>query len=427
MVFYNETAHLSEPPRRTHDHPSTQVERTSSRLGPGRQSAPFYLAIPSRKGVPDEKMHEGAKKVMRTRSYLNGTAVFACLLGAGAAGCISDSLSVYTCSGFETANMDAVGQSDPCHDPPADLDGCSGRCVPRGADGWPAQPSLVWVGPRGQAPPPCPHGAPDWGYAGYTEISAPGCQCTCERPDGSCTLPSTLTAYAAVCQDPPQGQATPFDAPANWNGSCSPANPIQQGALCGGVPCVQSLSVDPLVVTETGCTAVGPTKPEPRMLKDVHSCVGGFPLCEGEEEGRYCVPAPPPEFHICISLHGTDVSCPPTYPVRYIFYENDDFIDSRLCGPCSCGAPEGSVCSAFLSVYKNSTCSTVNPADLVVGAVPIASTGQGCVNILPAGQALGSKEITNPTYQPGTCTPSGGETMGSADPLGPASTYCCLE
>jgi hypothetical protein len=56
----------------------------------------------------------------------------------------------------------------------------------------------------------------------------------------------------------------------------------------------------------------------------------------------------------------------------------------------------------------------------------IASTGQGCTNIMPPGLPLGSKEITNLEYHPGSCEPSGGETIGDIDPLGPPTVYCCI-
>jgi hypothetical protein len=46
---------------------------------------------------------------------------------------------------------------------------------------------------------------------------------------------------------------------------------------------------------------------------------------------------------------------------------------------------------------------------------------------MPPGLPLGSKKLTDLTYQTGSCMPNGGETMGQIDPLGPAYLHCCQD
>jgi hypothetical protein len=48
-----------------------------------------------------------------------------------------------------------------------------------------------------------------------------------------------------------------------------------------------------------------------------------------------------------------------------------------------------------------------------------------CLDIVPSGQALGSKLATAPIYAPGACQVSGGEPTGEALSVEP-STFCCL-
>src|SRR5262249_38056187 len=152
---------------------------------------------------------------------------------------------------------------------------------------------------------------------------APGCGCTCAPPTGACDLPEGFTAYSAICQDPPQGSATPFDAPANWDGTCTPANPIQGGAPCGGVACVQSLSIDPLIVIEQPCGRILRHPGTPRYLTAALACVGqGNPPCIGEDEGKFCAPKAE-GFRHCLYSEGMETKCPDTYPNEFIFYDND--------------------------------------------------------------------------------------------------------
>jgi hypothetical protein len=54
----------------------------------------------------------------------------------------------------------------------------------------------------------------------------------------------------------------------------------------------------------------------------------------------------------------------------------------------------------------------------------VTSIEPRCTNIISAGGDLGGKTVTAPSYQPGTCEPLGGESIGSVELKGPA-TFCC--
>lgn len=97
------------------------------------------------------------------------------------------------------------------------------------------------------------------------------------------------------------------------------------------------------------------------------------------------------------------------------------FTDDRGCAPCACGASD-SGCSGTLDVYeKDGTCF---PKALSF-TLALSSAKASCVDLIPPGSPLASKEIPHPDYQAGTCAPQGGEVTGAANPSG-ASTLCCL-
>ncbi len=183
---------------------------------------------------------------------------------------------------------------------------------------------------------------------------------------------------------------------------------------------MQSVTIEPPVLHEDGCTPV--TQPVP---KDLSPTWGTFArACEWSprgicaDPGKVCSPSGPPDgFRTCIAHEG-DVSCPSysPYQERHVFYEGLD--DTRTCSPCSCGAPEGGSCSGLISVYADGACSALLSSTLVTSA------GALCADVA-AGSALGSKSAGPVTYTPGTCTPSGGEPMGTAEPRD-AVTLCCL-
>jgi hypothetical protein len=299
--------------------------------------------------------------------------------------------------------------------------GCTGTCVPAKPDFW-EDPQLLAIGTP-LSMPSCPGVAPAVVYEGYAglDTSPSSClTCSCAPPTGSCGLPATVTASTpAACVDAGSG-LTPFDPPSDWDGGCTSEGAVPSGVLCGGVPCVRSLTIAPLTVQESGCTAsasAGTTVHAVSWSTYAVACIGNASgSCA--EDGDFCAAlAPVDGFRECIS-HDGDVACPPysAYSDQYVFYSGAD--DTRSCSACACGSPAGSSCSAMISVYDDSACSSLLFTD------SITSSASACVDV-PAGSALGSKSATSPAYTPGACPPSGGEALGSVVPVMPA-TFCCL-
>jgi hypothetical protein len=299
-------------------------------------------------------------------------------------------------------------------------EGCEGQCVPFGPGVW-STPLLVWMGKDGDAPD-CPASAPIADAPMFADLNAPTVcgACTCDAPTGTCALPTTLTAASAPCPGNAPGIAhTSFNAPAAWDGSCTAVSPIAANLPCGVGNCVQSLTIEPLTLTENACAV----KVEPVAAKVPYTWGTTARSCRGAAYGRCsapadgCAPAAEPGFAQCIGRDG-DRECPgPYYTVKHVFYSG--LADTRDCTACACGAPAGSTCTAFISAFKDGSCSS----PVVAGTVD--ATGSACLDVLPSGQALGSKLATAPVYAPGACQVSGGEPTGEALPVQP-STYCCL-
>jgi hypothetical protein len=131
-----------------------------------------------------------------------------------------------------------------------------------------------------------------------------------------------------------------------------------------------------------------------------------------------CVPAappPPPGFSQCI-FKNREHACPDDYPTQHIFY--DEITGSRGCSACSCAAPEGGVCSATVTLFEDAMCMTEAANRNVTSDEP------QCINVSANG--LGGKKVTAPSYQPGTCEPTGREPTDSIELKGP-STFCCQQ
>lgn len=291
---------------------------------------------------------------------------------------------------------------------------CNGVCLPAPPVGW-FGPDLLWVGLEANAPA-CSdivggfgevytgHGYPD----GTTLCGA----CTCDLPSGSCELPATLTAAAASCAgDTPSVAHLSFDSPANWSGTCAADNAIPAGKLCGGVPCVQSVTIAPLTMNQSGCLPMNPPsiKPPPTETTFARACSAGnaFEHCV---TGGLCAPATPgPEFKQCIGHEGdSDYSeCPLAYPNRNVFYHGD----TLHCSPCACDAPIGSGCSGSIMISANSACTPP-----LLPAISIDEKAATCTDV-PPGSALGSKSASELSYHGGSCAPSGGKPLGTV--------FCC--
>jgi hypothetical protein len=298
--------------------------------------------------------------------------------------------------------------------------GCSGQCLPLGPADW-LGPALLWMGNQESEAPECPPASPVGSTFVFNDLNAPKiCDtCKCDAPSGSCALPVTLTAAASACVgDGPNIPHTSFDASTGWSGSCTAASAIPANQKCNGVNCVQSLTIAPLTLMEAPCAVTA----EPVASKLPYTWGAVARTCHGSAFGpcgspaEVCAPPAPPGFEQCL-VHDGDRECPDSYSQKHVFYYG--FEDTRACTPCACSTPIGSTCSAFVSVFKDGACSAP------VVAATVDATGSACLDVMPSGQALGSKLATAPVYVPGVCQVSGGEPVGTAVPAEPA-TFCCL-
>jgi hypothetical protein len=299
------------------------------------------------------------------------------------------------------------------------VDTC-GECAPGSPADW-SNPFLVWIGAEKDAPE-CPTGAPALAYEGHADPNAPlDCgTCSCTSPTGTCSLPVMMTANAATCAlNSGSMPKTPFDPSSAWTGACNTNDSIPSGALCSGVDCVQSLTIAPLTVKDTGgCSPSQPPMQSPPVWQTFARACQAVPRFGCEGGAGICLALPPRGFRVCIYQKG-DNDCPvpvDAYTDKHVFY--DSLQDTRACSRCTCGVASGSTCSSTVSIYTDGACST--PAY----SATVDAMGPVCHD-LPPGTPLGSKSATTPTYTPGSCQPDGGQPMGAATPTG-AATLCCI-
>ena len=86
----------------------------------------------------------------------------------------------------------------------------------------------------------------------------------------------------------------------------------------------------------------------------------------------------------------------------------------------ACGAPEGGVCTAKVTVYNQPACGLGEEASFSVD-----SMDPDCHD-LNAGVLLASKLADRVWHTPGVCESSGGEPTGPVELVGPG-TFCCQE
>lgn len=240
--------------------------------------------------------------------------------------------------------------------------------------------------------------------------TCPACSCG----PATCALPGPIHASASKC--PGIGAPSlPWDAPSNWEGTCTAEEPIAAGLQCSGVPCVQSLTLDPLVVEACAPMEQGAAQfPDPQWNLLARECkinVGA----NGCSPGESCSPTPPEGFALCVSVAGDGYECPAEYPNHVLVY--DTVNDARACSPCECGDPEGADCAALVSIFSDGACGAL------LGTYMITSEEPSCHD-LPSGVGLGSKSAMFTVDKPGTCAQTGGAPSGELHTTGPV-TFCC--
>jgi hypothetical protein len=300
---------------------------------------------------------------------------------------------------------------------------CDGECLAR-ADLPMWGPLLAWIGPVDQQPV-CPYGTTPVAGEHHADLNVPPLDCptcSCDPPTGTCDLPATMTASSGKCYAP-NAIHSDTNPPANWDGSCTAANPIAAGAACNGGPCVNSLTVAPLTLTESGCAprAINPPTPAPPPSWKASAVMCNLEPCDAGKS--VCVPkvSSPVFWETCLAFAGDTAVCSAPYPVRHVVY--DSFTDGRTCGTCTCQPPTGASCVSVLSVFEGTACK--GPA-----AIPgnlITSKPQPFCFDLPPGIALGSKMMTPPVYySAGLCESVAVGGSGEVTTQG-AMTLCCLQ
>jgi hypothetical protein len=284
-------------------------------------------------------------------------------------------------------------------------------------------PYWLWDGPDGQEPhcPPEPQTG-GWAWDGHADlVTSDECPCTCELSTGACELPSMLTASAMACNIA-EAAGLSFNAPVPWDGKCD--NTIQVPAMAAN-----SLWIAPMTIKQDSCEPglrVPPIEfPHvwdlPYSWKRIGRICHGWGWSWSQNPETICIPdgqPAPKDFRLCIMKEDDILTpCDPAWPDRRVFYDGLD--DTRDCKACKCGPPTGSLCTATISIHKDSTCTAP-----VGQGIDISSTEPACGDLSPPGPALVSKSATPPVYVPGTCEPSHITATGTASPKGPV-TFCC--
>ncbi len=296
----------------------------------------------------------------------------------------------------------------------------SGTCVPPAPDSW-KQVAFAMTWPND--PPACPAETPEVAFEGSPappDLTCPAC--SCDAPEGTCSLPASWTISSTTC-NVAGGVQTNFDPPGGWDGSCDSASAIAPGKLCGGVPCVQSLTLSLPTIEEKPCTSHvegqadlpilrarsgGPEQPIGRACTTSNA----LPPCTG----GVCVPTQS-SFSACIMHDGNQV-CPDDWNAdRQVLYKQID--DARVCTPCGCDAPSGSSCQVKWRIFSGPGCS----AQTLENVISADMMSAGCTYLDP-GIALSGKTAEILDYTKGSCAPTGGKLEGDVWVDGEV-TVCC--
>ncbi|MDI1478568.1 hypothetical protein [Polyangium sp. y55x31] len=275
-------------------------------------------------------------------------------------------------------------------------------------------------------PPPCPDDTPIVAFEGTPAPPPLPCgECSCDEPEGTCRFPEMWTVSSTACDDPGGGVKTNFDPPTNWDGTCNQDKAIPSATLCGGVPCVRSITISPPVIEEQPCKAHTKGDPEQEIPKywnggpetplgRVCTRAEPWPGCPGQS-GKVCGPAGD-DYSFCIYREGEHL-CPEGWGgERHVLY--GVVKDERECSACTCGPPTGGMCAVLWSVFGAPACT-----DYQAGAQITAGMVAPCTDLMPGTQLSGkTAELLNHTK--GTCTPSGGEPVGELT-LDKPMTVCC--
>lgn len=310
-------------------------------------------------------------------------------------------------------------------DPGGDGDGDTGDptecsqtsvCVDSAPDGW-YGPGAVVVAPAGMSTS-CGGDFLDsvLDLAGNFNVEDSVCACDCEVSGASCPTSGTLQI---------------------WDNAGCNGNPDFSIALAANNPCFSITSNLPLVLTDednlssplendwfsmTPSAILGGTcDATPTATLGAAGFANNYALCGPTEAPNpcavsdgVCVPVPqsPFEAGLCVWQVG-DFDCPAgAYTHKTLLF--GDAADTRTCGACDCGTPQGE-CSPSIALDEYNDGECVNWFDI---------TPASCM-------ASGAMDVERATFHAGTpsATCSGPGTsalMGEAEPIDPV-TICCTQ
>jgi len=121
------------------------------------------------------------------------------------------------------------------------------------------------------------------------------------------------------------------------------------------------------------------------------------------------------------TLGEEDRDCPDDYPAQIVVYEKIDW--KLACSPCACDPPEGSDCTANVSIYTDPSCNAASKFESKT--VPLGAPQ--CVTV-PPNYAVAGMTTSWITTNPGACMPASnsGQFTGSIDvDHQTAHEFCC--
>lgn len=271
-------------------------------------------------------------------------------------------------------------------------------CVPEIPSDW-VGPIVYLETPANAAPDSCPSGYGEALSATYGGLDAgeAACKCECGEPSGITCGNATLRGYgnssclsdggfgtapASVgqCQNTiPDSTYYRFSAPTLSGGSCAPDD-------------VESFDSPQWSTRVSACL----------LTDDLEAC--------GDDVS--CAPKPPEGYAVCIMARG-DQSCPAgsEFSERIVRYASFD--DTRTCGGCSCGAPQGT-CGGLVRIKHNASAGTCS------GGTTDTVLDEGECGYAPSGEQATYSANPVASCEQGTSQLSGD--VQAAD----ATTYCCM-
>lgn len=324
---------------------------------------------------------------------------------AGSTGTEADTGSPGTTTGSTTIASTTIASTS--GDPDSNSDGetteappvcndATHTCVEVPPDNWNGPVTITESSTRDTAPG-CDPGYPDHELTAFDDLLAPNpeCDCSCISPQDVTCSSAQLTKWStANCSTNPTHtySVSSCTSVSGGSGRWRANAPLPNGTSC--TPSASS-NIPDASFTERFTACGGPVD------------AGG---CDG---GEACVPHPSGESNgrVCIWASG-DQMCPSNseYSDRFAYY--GDFSDTRDCTACTCGSPQGQC----------------------TGQLRLANTP--CGGTITQQVWLDTDSCTNVSFTPGsasswtqngftaTCSDSGGDPTGSAEPTAPV-TVCC--